>query len=76
MNKTMKLYTMLLRTFLKAGIMFGGILGLFLGMMTNWRTGMIYGILSGLVLWMGVSGLLLVLSVIKKRSHGGATDDK
>ena len=53
--------------------MFGVTLGLLLGIMTNWRVGMIYGILSGLFFWMGVSGILFFLSVIRNRSDHGAT---
>ncbi len=65
----MNLYTKLLRTFLIAGIMFGVILGLLLGILTNWRLGLIYGISSGLFLWLGVSGALFILSVFQNRSH-------
>ena len=64
-----KLYTKLLVTFLKAGIVFGTGIGLYLGMLTNWHLGLIYGVLAGCCLWMGVPGILIMLSSFKKRSN-------
>jgi len=66
MNKT--LYAKLLITFLKASIFFGVIVGLFIGLLTNWVVGLIYGILAGSALWMGVPGILVALSRLKSRS--------
>ncbi|MCH5375026.1 MAG: hypothetical protein JJ992_13705 [Planctomycetes bacterium] len=72
----MKLYTELLRNFLKAGIMFGVVLGLLLGVLTNWKVGVIYGVSSALCLWLAVSSILSILSVVKKRPHHGSTGDE
>ena len=62
----MKLYTKLLKTFAKAGILFGIIIGLFLGLMTNYTIGLIYGFFAGCLLWVGVPSILVMLSSLKK----------
>jgi hypothetical protein len=71
MNKAMNLYTKLLRTFLKAALFFGVVLGLLVGTLVDWRAGVLYGMSSAFLFWIGVSGILLVLSVRKHGSHHG-----